>query len=163
MKVFCWLGWYDPSSVYGPTTASAPWPKVGFLAGAWPSARAAQGAVPREAAQAKQDAHPGEQSQLLDEVGQAGVALLGSRLVVRRGAADAGADVAIGQAQAVATAGGGRLVGEAGAVQGGEEPVAGAVAGEDAAGAVAAVRRRCQADDEERAAGSPKPGTGRPQ
>ena len=65
------------------------------------------------------------------------------------GAADAGADVAVGQAKAVVAASRGGLVGVAGAVQGGEEPVAGAVAGEDAAGAVAAVGRRRQADDEQ--------------
>ena len=42
--------------------------------------------------------------------------------------------------QAIVAASGGRLVGQAGAIQGGIEPIAGAVAGKDAAGAVAAVR-----------------------
>src|SRR5213076_1329459 len=40
-----------------------------------------------------------------------------------------------------------RLVGEAGSVQGGEEEVARPVAGEDAPRAVAAVRRRREAED----------------
>src|SRR5260370_26848799 len=45
--------------------------------------------------------------------------------------------------------GGGRLVRVARAVEGAIEPIAGAVAGEDAAGAVAAVRRGRQSDDQQ--------------
>src|SRR3990172_11812431 len=48
-------------------------------------------------------------------------------------------------------------------MQGGEEEVARAVAGEDAARAGAAVGGGGQPDDEEPGPGSPKPGTGRPQ
>src|SRR5258708_7968829 len=41
----------------------------------------------------------------------------------------------------------GRLIGEAGAVEGGEEEIAAAVAGKDAAGAVAAMSRRGEAEN----------------
>src|SRR5207249_8138059 len=44
---------------------------------------------------------------------------------------------------------GGRLIGEPSAVQRGEEPIAGAVAGEDAARTVAAVRRRRQSANQD--------------
>src|SRR5207244_7686611 len=53
------------------------------------------------------------------------------------------------QAQAVFTTVGGWLVGEAGAVERGEEPIAGPVAGKDAAGAVAAVRCRSQSANQD--------------
>src|SRR5262249_40941449 len=73
---------------------------------------------------------------------------LGGRLVSRRRAADAGGDVAVAEAETVALVKGRWLIGKAGPVEGGVEEVAGAVAGEDAAGAVAAVRRGGQADDD---------------
>ena len=83
----------------------------------------------------------------------------GARLVVRRCAADGGDDANAVQPQAVARGDRGRPAGEAGAVQGGEEPVAGPVAGEHPAGAVRAVCGRGETDDED-----PRPGhrTSRP-
>src|SRR5207244_12732421 len=60
-------------------------------------------------------------------------------------ATDAGGEVTTGQTQAVVAMSGGRLIGKAGPVKGGEQPVARAIAGENPAGAIAAVRRRRQA------------------
>src|SRR5579871_20665 len=56
-------------------------------------------------------------------------------------AVNASGDVAIRQTQAVVAVARCGLIGEAGTIQRGEQPVAGAVAGEDAAGAITAVRR----------------------
>ena len=79
----------------------------------------------------------------------AGIALGGARLVGRRRATDGGGDVTIPQPQAVAAADRRRAVGESGPVQGGEKEIARAVAGEDAAGAIAAVSRRSQAENQD--------------
>ena len=79
--------------------------------------------------------------------GPAGVALVGGRLVGRRRAAHRRGDPRAGEAQPVVAGGARRLVGEAGAVEGGVEEVARAVAGEHPAGAVGAVGGRGQADD----------------
>ena len=88
-----------------------------------------------------------EQGQLALQVRQAVVALGRGRPVGGRGAADRRGDPGVAQAQAVAAVLGLGLIGVAGPVQGGEEPIAGAVAGEDPAGAVGAVRGRGEADD----------------
>ena len=86
----------------------------------------------------------------------AGVALGDGGLVGGRGAADGRHHPGPDQPLAVAGVRGGRLGGEPDPVQAGEEPVARAVAGEDPAGAVAAVGRRRQADDQDaRASGRP--------
>jgi hypothetical protein len=90
-----------------------------------------------------------EERPLAQEVLAAAADLLGQRLVRRRRAAGGGRDVAVVQDEAVAPRDGRGLAGEAGAVQGREEEVAGAVAREDAARAVAAVRGGREADDEE--------------
>ena len=96
---------------------------------------------------AEGDDHPrGQQVQLAFEVGQAVVALLGRRLVARRGAVDDRGDVGVDQAQPVIAVLARRLVREAGAVECREQPIARAVAGEDAPRPVPAVRRRRQAD-----------------
>src|SRR5829696_1898146 len=111
-------------------------------------AEVAEGLVPGEGAEG--DDHPEvEQGELGGQPGGAVVALGGERLVVGRGALDRGGDVAAGEGEAVAAGDRGRLVGEAGAVEAGEQPVAGAVAGEDPAGAVAAVGGRGQAQHEQ--------------
>src|SRR5207237_5717400 len=52
------------------------------------------------------------------------------------------------------------LIGQAGAMHRAVEPIAGTVAGEDAAGAVTAVRRRRKADDEDPGSGVAKTGHG---
>src|SRR6266508_575574 len=36
VNVFCWLGWYEPTSRYGPTWASAPCPNAGRGRAGWP-------------------------------------------------------------------------------------------------------------------------------
>src|SRR5215207_7431816 len=111
-------------------------------------AEVAEGLVPGEGAEG--DDHVDvEQGELGGQPGGAVVALGGERLVVGRGALDRGGDVAAGEGEAVAAGDRGRLVGEAGAVEAGEQPVAGAVAGEDPAGAVAAVGGRGQAQHEQ--------------
>ena len=51
--------------------------------------------------------------------------------------------------QAIAAVGGAWLIGESGTVERAVKPISGAVAGEDAAGAIAAVRRRGQTADEQ--------------
>src|SRR6266498_3224241 len=86
---------------------------------------------------------------LADVVAAEQRAVLGERLVVGRRALDRRGDVAVPQLQPVVAGDRGGLVGEAGAPQRGEQPVAGAVAGEDAAGAVAAVGGGRQAEDEQ--------------
>ena len=78
--------------------------------------------------------------------------LLRQRLVVGRRAAHRGEDVRVRSAQAVVDVSGRRDVGEAGAMQRRHQEVAGAadaVAGEHAAGAVGAVRRGRQADEQQ--------------
>ena len=86
-------------------------------------------AVPGERPQADDDAHAPQQPQLIEPVILAGVALLWGGFFGRWGTADAGVDVAVAETQAVALVSGRGAVGEAGAVQGGELEVAGAVAG----------------------------------
>src|SRR5215211_8203395 len=111
-------------------------------------AEVAEGLVPGEGAEGDDHAEV-EEGELGGQPGGAGVALGGEGLVVGRGAFDRGGDVAAAEGEAVVAGHRGRLVGEAGAVEAGEQPVAGAVASEDAAGAVAAVGGRGQADDEQ--------------
>jgi len=108
----------------------------------------AEGLVPGEGAEGDDHAEV-EEGELGGQPGGAGVALGGEGLVVGRGALDRGGDVAAAEGEAVVAGHRDRLVGEAGAVETGEQPVAGAVAGEDPAGAVAAVGRRGQTEDEQ--------------
>ena len=110
--------------------------------------RRAQRRLPRERAEADHHARRPDELELALQPRRAALALLRQRLVRRRRAADRGGDPAVAQRQAVVAVLGGRLVGEAGAVQRGEQEVARAVAGEDAAGAVGAVRGRRQAEDQ---------------
>ena len=90
-----------------------------------------------------------EQRHLGGEVGQAGVPLGRGRLVGGRSAPDDGGDVAVAQRQPVVRRHARRLVGVAGPVQGGEQPVARPVAGEHATGAVPPVGGRRQPDDQQ--------------
>jgi len=73
----------------------------------------------------------------------------GERLVGGRGTANGGGDVGVFQFEAVVAADGSGLIGEAGFVEGCEEKIAGTVAGEDAAGAVAAVSGGGEPENEE--------------
>ena len=120
-------------------------------------AEVAEGLVPGEGAEGDDHAQV-EQGELGGQPGGAGVALDGERLVVGWGALDRGSDVAGGQGEAVVARDRGRLVGEAGAVEAGEQPVAGPVAGEDPAGAVAAVGGRGEAEDEQAGGRVAEPG-----
>ena len=151
VKVFCWLGWKQPSRVQRPRSASAPWPKRGFGRGVGTpiAARRAQEAVPAEGAEGDDHAGAVEQVELALQIREAVVALRRRRLVGGRRAADGGGDVGVDQPQAVVAAHRGRLVGEAGPVKRRVEPVAGAVAGEHAAGAVGAVGGGGEADDQD--------------
>ena len=80
-----------------------------------------------------------EDFQFAEEIGAAIREFGGKRLVGGRGAADGGGDVGVFQLEAVVAADGRGLIGEAGFVEGGEEKISGAIASEDAAGAIAAV------------------------
>jgi hypothetical protein len=114
--------------------------------GADPAERAKR-AVPGEAAERHQHARAVEQLEFALEVGEAVVALLRRRPVGRRRTAIHRGHEGVAKPQAVAPVHGVGLVGEPGAMQRGKQPIAGTVAGEEATGAVAAMRRRGQADD----------------
>jgi len=112
----------------------------------WPGNDAARARVvsehraPGDGAEGEDDAHVGEERQLVvEEVGAAGD-LVGARRVVGRSAADGGDDVSVRERQAVVARGARGLAGEAGAMERGEEEVARAIPGEDTPGAVRAVR-----------------------
>src|SRR5688572_18373190 len=91
-----------------------------------------QGTIPGKGAEADDDPHRRQLLHLFEQVGPARVALDRRRLVRRRCTADTGADPAIFEQQSVAAVGRGRLIGEAGGMESSIEPVARAVAGEDA-------------------------------
>ena len=71
------------------------------------------------------------------------------RFVGGRSTADRGGDVGVFQLEAVVASDGSGLIGEAGFVEGVEKKIAGAVAGEDAAGAIAAVGSGGEPENEE--------------
>src|SRR5579862_6257125 len=95
--------------------------------------------VPCKTAQADNDAGVSQQGEFLNKVAEAIIALRRSRLIVRRCTADASGDVAIAQCQPIVLMSRSRLVGKAGAIEGRVKPVAGAIAGKYAPGAVAAM------------------------
>ena len=86
VNVFCWLGWKQPSSVNRPTATSTPWPKRGFgRAVSTPSAASARSAPSHANAPSATITRTRSSSrELAHEVRQAGVALLRRRLVRRR-------------------------------------------------------------------------------
>ncbi len=143
MNVFCCEGWYEPSSTGRPgASCSAACAKRGRGRRPSRSQAAFQANSPRA------DDHPRrDQPELLAGVGEAALALGRQRLVGGRGAADGGGHKRAAQLEAVAGRDRLGLVREARAVEGGEQPVARAVPGEDAPGAVAAVRRGGEAED----------------
>src|SRR6266540_2290769 len=108
-------------------------------------AEVAQRGVPGVVAEGDHHADRVQERQLTLQPRRAVGPLLGERLVVGRRALDRRGDVAVPQLQPVVAGDRGGLVGEAGAPQRGEQPVA----GEDAAGAVAAVGGGRQAEDEQ--------------
>ena len=152
VNVFCCDGWYEQKSrTPSPRSCETPWPNAKRRArGTRPISRsAASERVQRDLAQRQHRAQLGEQPPLALQVLAAVRHLLRQRLVGGRRAARGRRHVAVAQGEAVVARDRGRLVREAGAVQRGEEEVARPVAGEDAAGAVAAVRGRGQAHDQQ--------------
>ena len=146
VNVFCWLGWKEPSS----TGPRRPTPVLRAVAEARPAAAApsrrqaaSQAKAPRHTITARVAAA----SSSSRGVGQAVVALAGQRLVGRRRAAH-------GRATTRRRRGAGRRRGDATVgwlakpvrCMRGEQPVARAVAGEHAAGAVGAVGGGRQAE-----------------
>jgi len=105
--------------------------------------------IVRELAERDHDAHLGEQRALGDEIAATRRDLDRRRPVRRRRAARRGGHERVAELEPVIAPDGGRLVREAGAVERGVEPVAAFVAGEDPPGAVAAVGRGSEADDQE--------------
>lgn len=94
------------------------------------------------------------------EEGLASTDFGGVGFVVGRSAADRSGDPGVTQGETVVAMGGGGLVGEAGFVESAEEKIAGAVAGEDAAGAVGTVGTGGKAENEEAGGGVAEAGDG---
>ncbi len=95
------------------------------------------------------DAHLNEQTDFTDKKRQTVIRFFGERPIVRRSAADSGTDVTVDELQSVFPVRRSRLIGEAGAVERPKQPVAAPVAGEEASGAVAAMRRWRQSDNKQ--------------
>lgn len=100
-------------------------------------------------AEADDDAHSGQSLNLLGEVGAAVANLLGKRFVSGRGAAHDGGDPGVTKLEAVVAGDGAGFAGEAKLVEDGVHEVAGAVAGEGAAGAVGSMGAWGEAEDED--------------
>src|ERR671918_2558596 len=105
--------------------------------------------VPGEGPQRDHRPNPVQQRQLPDEIGQARVPLPRRGPVRRRRALHRGRHVRPLETESIVAVVRGGLVGQAGAVHRGEQPVTGAVAGEDPPGPVAAVSRRGQPHHED--------------
>src|SRR5687767_5048592 len=103
--------------------------------------------VLRDAAEDEDGPRP-EEPPLADQVLPAAADFFRQRLVRGRRAAGHGGDVAVAQLETVAACDGSGLAREPGAVEPGEQEIAGAIAGEDAAGAVAAVGGRREPHDQ---------------
>ena len=155
MKVFCWLGWNDPTGV----SRADRRPRRRGRSEAADAGRAraagedAEDGVPAELAEGDDHAHLVEDRDLAGQERGARVALLDRRLVGRRGAPDGGGDPHAGEGQAVVGSAARGPVGHPELVQGPPQEVARRVAGEDAAGPVRTVRRRGQANDQHRGVG----------
>src|ERR687892_220528 len=124
-------------------------PRPGAWHGVPGSRERPQSGAPGEGPQRDHPPNPVQQPQLPDEIGQARVPLLRRGPVRRRGALDRGRHVRPLETESIVAVVRGGLVGQAGAVHRGEQPVTGAVAGEDPPGPVAAVSRRGQPHHED--------------
>ena len=158
VNVFCCDGWNEPSRVGPPsTTTSTPCPNRGR--GRRPYARLAASKPnaprPTTTAGAARPA-PVRGTERTSRARPASVRC-------RWGALDGCGDPHVAQLEPVAGVRGRRLVRQTDGVHGGEQEVAAAVAGEDAPGAVGPWAAGARPTTTIRAAGSPKPGTGRPQ
>ena len=87
--------------------------------------------------------------QFFQKVRAAKVELFGGGFVVRGRAMNGCGDVAVNELKAVVAIYGMRLIRKAKAVQGAIKPISGAVAGEDATGAIASVSSGCESNDEQ--------------
>ena len=170
VNVFCWLGWKQPSSGSGrPRRSSAPWPKRGRGRGAGrpPQRAQAQRGVPGERAEADDHARASRRSVELARRSTAGRRRARPGVGLLAGGAQRTAAVIHASRSAspspACDARSGWLA-KPGAVQRGEQEVARAVAGEDAARCGWRRARRARGRGcSTRASGSPKPGIGRPQ
>ncbi len=86
--------------------------------------------------------------------------LFGSGLVLRRGAADGGGDVGVGESESVVAVLARGLIGEARAVKDGVHEIAGGVSGEHATGSVGAVGAGGESEDEHAGVGIAETGYG---
>ena len=176
VNVFCWLGWYEPTTRVRPDArlrpVAEPRPRPRVVA-ASPRRSPATPPPSRTRRAATSTRTSREQRELPGEERRAVVALRGEWLVRRRRAADRGRDVGVAELEPVVRPPAGRLVRQPDRVHRREQEVAGRIAGEHAPGPVAAVRRRRQADDQDprlgvaeaRARAGPstsRRGTGRP-
>lgn len=114
-----------------------------------PPARSPQPSLPGDVTKPDYDSNVSEEREFPGEPGTAMVQLVPGRLVAGRRAARGGRHVATPQLESVVAADRLSLAGETEPVKGLIQPVTARVTGEDAAGTVAAVSRRCEPDDEE--------------
>ena len=87
--------------------------------------------------------------EFFQKVRAATVELFGERFVVRGRAMNGCGDVTVDELKAVVAIYGMRLIRKAKAVQGAIKPISGAVAGEDATGAITSVSCGCESNDEQ--------------
>jgi hypothetical protein len=87
--------------------------------------------------------------EFLQKVRAATVEFFGGRFVVRGRAMNGCCDVAVDELKTVVAIYGMRLIRKAKAVQGAIKPISGAIAGEDATGAIASVSCGCESNDEQ--------------
>jgi hypothetical protein len=106
-------------------------------------------AIEGDLAQADDDAYARQGLNFCCKMRCAVTNLLRGRFVSRRGTADDRGDPGMAEFEAVVAGDGGGLVGEAEVVEDGVHEVAGAVAGEDAAGAVGPVGAGSKAEDKD--------------
>ena len=117
-------------------------------------------AIPGDFAEADDDANFGQGGDFGGEMGGAVADFLRGGLVAGRGAADDGADPELAELEAVVAMEGDGFAGEAELVEDGVHEVAGAVAGEGAAGAVGSVGTGGEAEDENAGVGIAEAGDG---
>jgi len=134
--------------------------KVGFAVDDARVEQVGEEAVEGDLAQADDDADFRQGFNFAGEEGSAVAYLLRGRLVVGRGAADDGRDPGVTELETVVLRDALGLIGEADVVEDGVHEIAGAVAGEDAAGAVGAVRSGGQAEDVDAGGGVSEAGDG---
>ena len=165
--MFCWLGWYEPRSTYGPMRASAPWPKRGFgAAPRCPAAASARSAASQPNAPSA-TMHPDAGRAAPSSRARNGAHVSRSSIVgllaggAQRTAAAMYASVRVRPSSARREDG---RSARPGRVERRPQEVARRVAGEDPAGPIAAVGGGREPDQEDpRRPDRRSPGTGRPQ